>query len=163
LKMDKSQEASAPPNAGDAPPPYPGTGGGFAPPPGGQYPAQPGLYPAIPGQYPAPPGQGPPMQAPGYVQGAAPMQQPAQQIVIVQGNINYGKHPMTMTCPHCQSQIQTSIRSEPGPMAWIIGGVLCFFGFWCCACIPCCIDDLNQVEHKCPNCNAFLGRYKGGM
>jgi lipopolysaccharide-induced tumor necrosis factor-alpha factor len=70
---------------------------------------------------------------------------------------------MTMTCPHCQSQIQTSIRSEPGPLAWIIGAVLCFTMFWCCACIPCCIDDLNQVEHKCPNCNAFLGRYKGGM
>ena len=32
--MEKQQEASAPPNFGDAPPPYPGTGvGGFAPPP----------------------------------------------------------------------------------------------------------------------------------
>jgi len=147
--MDKQQEASAPPNLGDAPPPYPGTGvGGFAPPPAGQYAPPPGQYPP---------------QPPGYVQGQAPVQPPPQQIVIVQGAINYGKHPMTMTCPHCQSQIQTSIRSEPGPMAWIVGGILCFFGFWCCACIPCCIDDLNQVEHKCPNCNAFLGRYKGGM
>ena len=34
--MEKQQEASAPPNFGDAPPPYPGTGvGGFAPPPAG--------------------------------------------------------------------------------------------------------------------------------
>jgi lipopolysaccharide-induced tumor necrosis factor-alpha factor len=147
--MEKQQEASAPPNFGDAPPPYPGTGvGGFAPPPAGQYAPPPGQYPP---------------QPPGYVQGQPPTQPPPQQIVIVQGAINYGKHPMTMTCPHCQSQIQTSIRSEPGPMAWIVGGILCFFGFWCCACIPCCIDDLNQVEHKCPNCNAFLGRYKGGM
>jgi hypothetical protein len=62
------------------------------------------------------PTQAPPMQAPGYVQGPIPTQPPAQQIVIVQGSINYGKHPMTMTCPHCQSQIQTSIRSEPGPL-----------------------------------------------
>jgi lipopolysaccharide-induced tumor necrosis factor-alpha factor len=75
----------------------------------------------------------------------------------------YGKSPMTMTCPHCSSQIQTSTKSEAGPLAWIIGGVLCFMGLWCCACIPCCIDDLNRVEHRCPNCNAFLGAFKGGM
>ena len=37
-KMEKQQEASAPPNIGDAPPPYPGTGvGGFAPPPAGKH------------------------------------------------------------------------------------------------------------------------------
>ena len=58
----------------------------------------------------------PPMQAPGYVGGAPPVQPPPQQVVIVQGPIRYGKHPMTMTCPHCQSQVQTSIRSEPGPL-----------------------------------------------
>jgi len=147
--MDKSQEASAPPNMNDPPPPYPGTAPTYAPPPGG-------VYPQIPGQ-------APPMQAGGFVAGPPPVQQPPQQIVIVQGPIKYGKNPMTMTCPHCQCQIQTSIRSEPGPLAWIIGAVLCFTGFWCCACIPCCIDDLNQVEHKCPNCNAFLGRYRGGL
>jgi len=155
--MDKQNEASAPaPNYGDQPPPYPGnaSAGGFSkPPPADQ------LYPQVPPAQYGPP----PTQAPGYVPGPMPTQPPVQQIVVVQGPINYGKHPMSMTCPHCQAQVQTSIRSEPGPLAWIIGGVLCFVGFWCCACIPCCIDDLNTVEHKCPNCNAFLGRYKGGM
>ena len=66
--------------------------------------------------YPNVPGQAPPMPAPGYVAVPHPVQQPAQQVVIVQSNIKYGKAPMTMTCPHCQSQIQTSIRSEPGPL-----------------------------------------------
>ena len=56
------------------------------------------------------------MQAPVYVTGPQPVQQPAQQIVIVQGPIKYGKNPMTLTCPHCQSQVLTSIRSEPGPL-----------------------------------------------
>ena len=37
------------------------------------------------------------------------------------------------------------------------------FRFWPCACIPCCIDSLNSVTHKCPQCKNFLGRYKGGM
>ena len=68
------------------------------------------------GVYPQPPGQVPPMQAPGYVAGPPPVQPPPQQVVIVQGPIRYGKNPMTMTCPHCQSQVQTSIRSEPGPL-----------------------------------------------
>ena len=68
------------------------------------------------GVYPQLPGQAPPMQAPVYVTGPQPVQQPAQQIVIVQGPIKYGKNPMTLTCPHCQSQVLTSIRSEPGPL-----------------------------------------------
>ena len=33
--MDKSQEASAPPNMNDPPPPYPGTVPTYAPPPAG--------------------------------------------------------------------------------------------------------------------------------
>ena len=67
------------------------------------------VFPIFSGQmYPSQPGQAPPMPAPGYVAVPHPVQQPAQQVVIVQSNIKYGKAPMTMTCPHCQSQIQTS-------------------------------------------------------
>ena len=153
--MDKKQDDSYPP-------PYPGTvgceqyPGGFAQPPPSHYGAPPPQGPAP--NYPA----GPPLM-PGYAPSPTPSRTPSQQILVVPGAINYGKHPLRMTCPNCQRQIQTSIESEPGPMAWIIGGVLCLLGLCCCACIPCCIDDFNQVEHKCPNCNAFLGRYKGGM
>ena len=32
-----------------------------------------------------------------------------------------------------------------------------------CSCIPLCIDSLQAVTHTCPNCNAFIGRYKGGI
>ena len=65
------------------------------------------------GEYPQLPGQAPPMQSPVYVTGPPPVQQPAQQIAIVQGPIKYGKNPITITCPHCKSQVKTSIRSEP--------------------------------------------------
>ena len=44
----------------------------------------------------------------------------------------------------------------------IIDVALCY-RLWPCACIPCCIESLNSVTHKCPRCNQFLGRYKGGM
>lgn len=134
---------------------------------------------------PSAPGSGFPEAPPSYeatVSGAAggfvdpkgqqaqmppPPQQQAQQqpTVIVQymNPPNFGSSPVNMTCPHCQSQIRTSTDSEPGPLAWILAGVLCVVGLWPCACIPCCIDSLNSVTHKCPNCKNFLGRYKGGM
>ncbi len=35
---------------------------------------------------------------------------------------------VNMTCPHCQCQIRTSTDSEPGPLAWILAGVLCVVG-----------------------------------
>lgn len=139
----------------------------------------PGGYPELPPSYDESVGAG------GFVQpgpgGAAPKgsfqaappppqmepQQAGQQTVIVQymNPPNFGPNPVNMTCPKCQSQIRTQTESEPGPLAWIIAGVLCVVGCWMCACIPCCIDSLNSVTHKCPlpQCKQFLGRYKGGM
>jgi len=105
----------------------------------------------------------PPQQqgAPGGVPAGAA---PAQTVIVQYMNPpNFGHNPVNMTCPHCQSQVRTSTDSEPGALAWILAGVLCVVGLWPCACIPCCIDSLNSVTHKCPNCKNFLGRYKGGM
>jgi len=146
--MDKANAASAPPPTfNDAPPPYPGTVNDYGQP----YAA--GGFQQVPQAGPPPAQYGlPPTQA------GAPVQQ-----VIVVTNPKWGKHAMNVTCPHCQCQILTETKSEPGPLAWILGAVLCFTAMWCCACIPCCIDDLNQVEHSCPSCKHFLGRYKGGL
>merc|ERR1719320_1351328 len=84
------------------------------------------------------------------------------QVQYVQGP-SFGPRAVTMVCPHCQNNITTRTSSEPSALAWIIGGVLCFVGAWPCACIPCCIDSLNQVTHTCPSCGNTLGRYKGGI
>merc|ERR1712110_425763 len=90
---------------------------------------------------------------------------PQGQTVIVQyvNAPNFGHNPVNMVCPHCQAQIRTSTDSEPGPMAWILAGVLCVVGLWLCACIPCCIDSLNSVTHKCPNCKNFLEDTREGF
>jgi len=137
-----------PPQGGfpEAPPSYAesmGAAGGFVAPP------QENMNKSQP-QMP-PPGPGP----------AAPQ---GQTVIVQYVNApNFGHNPVNMVCPHCQAQIRTSTDSEPGPMAWILAGVLCVVGLWLCACIPCCIDSLNSVTHKCPNCKNFLGRYKGGL
>jgi len=154
----------------DAPPSYTesvgqapqGAGGFSAPPPTQEMKGGP-----LPGAVPAPQ----PYMAPGavpagattYVQGMPAAPPGTQQVVVVVNPPNYGPNPVDMVCPHCQCQIRTSTDSEPGPLAWIFAGILCVVGLWPCACVPCCIESLNSVTHKCPNCKAFLGRYKGGM
>ena len=188
LQMDKSYEASAPPPYyGGQAPPYPGNEpenkylGSIQQPPPAQYGQPPtqaaGYYHQPPPvQYTqVPPTQygPPPTQAAGYHQQQPPVQYtqgtPAvQPVVIVQaGRMGYGKDPMTMTCMHCQAQIQTSIRKEQGQLAWIYGGAIFIFGLFCCLCclgvFPFFIDDLKRVELTCPNCKQFLGVYNGGM
>lgn len=170
--MEKSGPIpDAPPSydASMAGPPGVAAGGFQAPPPmhdpkgampGAVPPAQ--AYVAPQQQYGVPP---PPQQqygAPQQYGGPVPVNAPPGTVIIV-NQPNYGPNPIDMVCPHCQSQIRTATDSEPGPLAWILAGVLCVVGLWPCACIPCCIDSLNAVTHKCPSCKKFLGRYKGGM
>ena len=110
------------------------------------------------------PGSGyPPSQSPGQ-----PTQTPVQNVTqVVQyvpaASSSFGIRPVSMVCPHCQKNITTRTDSEASALAWIIGGVLCLLALWPCACIPCCIDSLQQVTHSCPNCNNTLGIYKGGL
>merc|ERR1719210_526850 len=80
------------------------------------------VYPPPSQPYP-PPSQG----APGGFVPVNPPQAVPQQVVVVT-NTRWAPNPMTITCPHCRANVTTSISSEPGGMAWIIGGLLCIFG-----------------------------------
>jgi len=146
--------APYPPNAG-APAPYPPNAGGPVP-----YPPNAAMYPPLPTEMKgAPP--------PGVVPGPAPPMNAAggTTTVITQVNYvqapNFGHRPVTMVCPHCQTNITTATDSEPGAMAYVIAAVLCVLQLYCCVCVPCCIDSLKVVTHKCPNCKKFLGRSRG--
>merc|ERR1712133_322418 len=126
------------------PPSYDAAMGYQGPPPPAGYPQGPSggsqMYPPLPEKGGAPP----PPQA---MQPQPPVQV-VTQVQYVQGP-SFGHRAVTMVCPHCQNNITTRTSSEPSALAWIIGGVLCFVGAWPCACIPCCIDSLNQVTHTC--------------
>jgi len=131
-----------------APPSYEQSqsGGGFVhPPPNQMYP---NLAPENKGQGQAAPPQPPPVVI--------------TQVHYVQAP-SFGFRPVIMTCPNCQQNITTTTDSEPSALAWVVGAVLCLVGLWPCACIPCCVDSMQQVSHKCPNCKHFLGRYRGGL
>merc|ERR1712083_93550 len=95
--------------------------------------------------------------------GQFPQQQfvpPQQQYVAPR---MFGPSPINMQCPNCHAQVTTATVEDIGVIAWISAGVMCALGFWCCMCIPLCMDSLKDVTHKCPSCHAILGRYKAKM
>lgn len=108
-----------------------------APPPYGAPP--PGFYPTGPHH----PGAIPPVQI--------------QAINVVP----LGPHSAHMTCPQCHAEISTHTETEAGTRAYVASGILVLFGCWLgCCLIPCCMADCMDVNHTCPSCRAYLGRYK---
>ena len=69
----------------------------------------------------------------------------------------FNAYPATMVCPHCKITITTTTQPDMGTLAWLACMMLCPV---CLCCLPCCVDDLKDVTHQCPSCNAFLGVYK---
>ena len=71
----------------------------------------------------------PQQQIPGYAVPAAQQQQPPPVVIQYVGQTNpFGPDSQEMTCPKCQARVRTTIKTEPGVMAWIIAGVLCVTG-----------------------------------
>ncbi|ODM99623.1 Lipopolysaccharide-induced tumor necrosis factor-alpha factor [Orchesella cincta] len=80
---------------------------------------------------------------------------------IVTTVVPLGPRATHMVCPHCYAEIETSTKTTPGLIAYISGTVIALLGcFWGCCLIPCCVESCMDVHHNCPNCKAFLGRYR---
>ncbi|XP_035701626.1 lipopolysaccharide-induced tumor necrosis factor-alpha factor homolog [Folsomia candida] len=60
--------------------------------------------------------------------------------------------PMKLTCNVCHTEIWTATEEKCNLMLLLNAAAFCKWG----VCALCCCQD---VEHKCPNCNAFLGKY----
>eukprot|EP00092_Neocalanus_flemingeri_P080939 GFUD01101023.1.p1 GENE.GFUD01101023.1~~GFUD01101023.1.p1 ORF type:complete len:143 (+),score=25.39 GFUD01101023.1:224-652(+) len=138
--MARNRKSQEPPL--DAPPSYDetikNTAGGF-------------VYPE--GAYPLPPkGANPPGYTPSVQTVVQVVQLPAPDL---------GCHAVQMVCPSCQKSVTTEISSSPSVMAWGMSAILCFTMLWPCFCVPFCVDSLQNVKHKCPQCKVVLGRYRG--
>ncbi|XP_064092254.1 lipopolysaccharide-induced tumor necrosis factor-alpha factor homolog isoform X2 [Macrobrachium nipponense] len=82
---------------------------------------------------------------------------------IVTTVVPLGSQSTHMICPHCHAEIDTATKTSPSMVAWLSGFIICILGCWMgCCLIPCCINECMNVEHNCPNCNSFLGKYKRG-
>ncbi|XP_042885768.1 lipopolysaccharide-induced tumor necrosis factor-alpha factor homolog isoform X3 [Penaeus japonicus] len=87
----------------------------------------------------------------------------AAPTAIVTTVVPLGSQSTHMICPHCHSEIDTATKTSPSVVAWLSGCIICILGCWLgCCLIPCCINECMNVEHNCPNCQAFLGKYKRG-
>ncbi|KAK8376101.1 hypothetical protein O3P69_008671 [Scylla paramamosain] len=74
-----------------------------------------------------------------------------------------GSQSTHMICPHCHAEVDTTTKTSPSVVAWLSGFIICILGCWMgCCLIPCCMNDCMDVEHSCPHCNSFLGKYKRG-
>ncbi|XP_077991164.1 LITAF domain-containing protein-like [Glandiceps talaboti] len=79
--------------------------------------------------------------------------------VTVFGNA-YRDYPVHQQCPHCHQNITTRIEYQDGWIVWLSAGVICLVGGWLgCCLIPFCINSIKDVNHYCPACNNFLGKY----
>ncbi|XP_066971050.1 lipopolysaccharide-induced tumor necrosis factor-alpha factor homolog isoform X5 [Macrobrachium rosenbergii] len=118
----------------------------------------------------APAFEPPPYAPPSYSQavGGVPPQAPFVPIhsaptAIVTTVVPLGSQSTHMICPHCHAEIDTATKTSPSLVAWLSGFIICILGCWMgCCLIPCCINECMNVEHNCPNCNSFLGKYKRG-
>lgn len=87
-------------------------------------------------------------------------QQPPPQVVYIQNTvIPLGPNEVYLTCPHCHVQKLTRIEAEPSAKTHLMAALLCVLGFWCCACMPYCIESCMNINHFCGNCNKFIGSY----
>ncbi|XP_070495352.1 lipopolysaccharide-induced tumor necrosis factor-alpha factor homolog [Chironomus tepperi] len=91
-----------------------------------------------------------------------PLIPPRTNVVVINQQVIFGENPIAMTCPGCRNQIVTKVSHENNVINHSIALGLCLFGFWCCCCIPYCIDSIKDVNHSCSKCGVFLGKYRRG-
>ncbi|KAJ1523485.1 hypothetical protein ONE63_001338 [Megalurothrips usitatus] len=112
--------------------------------------------PQVPSQPPAPP-------APGKVLGFPPL--PLCSTLFGATTIIFtslGRDRTVTACPKCHAQIMTETREENKCLAHIFCCILMFTDrFPCCCCLPYCMDSCKIVKHRCPNCRANIGVYRG--
>nr|XP_014353130.1 PREDICTED: lipopolysaccharide-induced tumor necrosis factor-alpha factor isoform X1 [Latimeria chalumnae] len=120
-------------------------------------------YPAGPGSCPPDPGMKG-MNVPQYPNQPVAAPNPnvvAVQTVYVQPAISFQDHPVQTVCPSCNQMIVTVVKYRSGALTWLSCGGLFLLGcvFGCCL-IPFCVDALQDVDHQCPNCKAYIGSYR---
>jgi len=132
-------------------------------------PGQPPMYPnaaEMPAAQPVPYQAAPAPQPVAYAQPAQVVVQPvvaapAPVASSIVQPISLGASSVMCVCPSCRATVTTTTVYEAGGLCWLICFGCLFFGLWLgCCLIPFCINECKDVVHKCPNCNALIGKYK---
>uniref|UniRef100_A0A914QB72 LITAF domain-containing protein n=1 Tax=Panagrolaimus davidi TaxID=227884 RepID=A0A914QB72_9BILA len=69
------------------------------------------------------------------------------------------RKPQRMICPNCRNQIKTKVTYKSSESAWASCCLLACFGCCLCCLLPFCLDSFKDIEHKCPKCDTYIGKY----
>ena len=67
----------------------------------------------------------------------------------------YGKHSVEIECPHCSELMRTKVIKKFD--VTMICLLITFSFFMICFLIGLCTDAIKVHEHRCPQCDAFIG------
>ena len=66
--------------------------------------------------------------------------------------------PEDVSCQNCGAEVRTEVKKELSPwFGWITVAILAFVST-CFCWIPCVMDGFHDFTHRCPNCNAIIGK-----
>ncbi|KAL7078375.1 hypothetical protein ACQ4LE_002439 [Meloidogyne hapla] len=83
------------------------------------------------------------------------------QITIPQLNLALGPFPQQAYCHNCKQQVLTRVNYVSGTFAWLLCFLFLLFGLFCgCCCIPFCVDSCKDGEHRCTQCDNYIGTYQ---
>jgi hypothetical protein len=88
---------------------------------------------------------------------ALPQQSQEQPRRVGVSDPNLTRHPMEITCPHCQQESRTRIRTFPTWQTWSCAGVFLFL-FWPICWGPLVLDACKQTDHFCVLCGTHIGQ-----
>ncbi|BFZ05152.1 hypothetical protein BsWGS_08191 [Bradybaena similaris] len=69
-----------------------------------------------------------------------------------------GPEPYQVRCPNCSQLVTTVTYPRAGTLTFL-SATLCFLFCIVCTFLPFCMDELQDVEHRCPVCNYHLGTF----
>ena len=88
---------------------------------------------------------------------SASMNLPPNQRVGVPIDPTFTRFPMPlMSCPNCNQESRTKIRTAPAWETWVAVVVL-FFLFWPACWLPLVMDNCKKTQHFCVSCGAEVG------
>uniref|UniRef100_A0A0B6Y075 LITAF domain-containing protein n=1 Tax=Arion vulgaris TaxID=1028688 RepID=A0A0B6Y075_9EUPU len=69
-----------------------------------------------------------------------------------------GPNPCQIQCPSCGQFVVTITYHRAGTLTFI-SATLCFLFCIICTFLPFCVDELQDVDHRCPNCKYYFGTF----
>ena len=74
-------------------------------------------------------------------------------------NVEFRKHPISVTCPNCSSFQETRVEDKINSEGWLWCILCCCCGFWLLSFLVKCMDGFREFHHYCPRCGKKLASY----